>query len=510
MKSITNFKNYFVVLTLIMAFFTSCGDEETPKDNTNQGQGETKSLTVDVASIAFENTNSSSEITITTDVDSWTISSGATSWLSLSETSGESGTTTITVTAEKNEELAVRNATLTVTASSVSDVSIGVTQEAGIFSYESFNTDPIDADETGMTSTAEQIAAQITLGWNLGNTLEVPGGETIWGNPVASKELIDAVKAAGFNAVRLPCSWDQYANQDTGEINITWLNRVKEVVQYCIDNDMYVLLNIHWDQGWLERHIGETVDDQINAKQKAYWEQIATHLRDFDEHLLFASANEPHIEGDLDADRARMENQMAVLNTYHQTCIDAVRSTGGKNAFRTIVVQGPLTNIDNTYALMNTLPTDTVDDRLMVEVHFYSPYQFALMTEDADWGKIFYYWGDFTSPTDTDRNPTWGEEDFIKEKFELMKTKFVDQGVPVVLGEFGAIRRPDASGIDLDLHLKARGYFNTVIIKECKANGLIPFYWDEGSITNNGFGIMNRDNNTVFDQEVLDGLKAGL
>ncbi|MBZ4043387.1 glycoside hydrolase family 5 protein [Flavobacterium hibisci] len=369
--------------------------------------------------------------------------------------------------------------------------------------YPSYNTNPIAADQTGMSSTAVQLAAKIKLGWNIGNTLEATGGETAWGNPKVTKALIDAVKANGFNAIRIPCSWNQnLENAATAKIKIDWLNRVKEVVQYCVDNDMYVLVNIHWDGGWLENNITEAKKVENNAKQKAFWEQIATHLRGFDEHLLFASANEPAVE---DA------TQMAVLKSYHQTFIDAVRSTGGKNAYRTLVVQGPTTDIEKTNKLMTSLPTDKTANKMMVEVHYYSPWNFAGLTKDETWGKMFYYWGaGFHSTTDTERNATWGEEADLEKNFKLMKTQFVDKGIPVLLGEFGAIRRTTLTGDALTLHLNSRAYYLKTVVKTAKANGLLPFYWDEGSLTNNGFGIINRSNNTVFDTQALNALKEGL
>lgn len=254
-------------------------------------------------------------------------------------------------------------------------------QAAGSNLYPSYNTNPIAADATGMSSTAVQLAAKIKLGWNMGNSLEAIGGETAWGNPKATKAWIDLVKASGFNAIRIPCSFDQYlANSTTAKIKEEWLARVKEVVHYAIDNDMYVIVNIHWDGGWLENNCTEAAKSATNAKQKAYWEQIATYLRGFDEHLIFASANEPKVAN---------ATEMAVLTTYHQTFIDAVRATGGKNAYRTLVVQGPDTDIEKTNKLMLTLPTDKVANRMMMEVHYYTPYQFTLMDKDADWGKCF-------------------------------------------------------------------------------------------------------------------------
>ena len=116
---------------------------------------------------------------------------------------------------------------------------------------------------------------------------------------------------------------------------------------------MYVILNIHWDGGWLENNCTQDKEEEVNARQEAFWEQIATTMRDFDEHLLFASANEPNVDN---------ATQMAVLESYHQTFIDAVRSTGGKNSYRVLVVQGPSTDIEKTNQLMTTLPTDEVAD----------------------------------------------------------------------------------------------------------------------------------------------------
>jgi endoglucanase len=369
--------------------------------------------------------------------------------------------------------------------------------------YPSYNTNPIAADATGMSSTAVQLASKIKLGWNIGNTLEATGGETAWGNPKVTKDLIDLVKANGFNAIRIPCSWNQnMANSSTAQIKADWLARVKEVVQYCTDNNMYVILNIHWDGGWLENNINEASKVANNAKQKAFWEQIATSLRDFDEHLLFASANEPSVEN---------ETQMAVLTSYHQTFINAVRSTGGKNASRTLVIQGPTTDITKTNKWMITLPTDKVANRMMVEVHYYSPWNFCGLTKDETWGNMFYYWGNnYHSTTDTSRNAIMGEEATVSADFKLMKTQFVDKGIPVVLGEFGAIRRTTLTGEALALHLNSRAFYLKYVVQQAKLNGLLPFYWDEGSIGDKGFGIFKRSDNTVFDTQVLTALQDGL
>ncbi|NVM67204.1 aryl-phospho-beta-D-glucosidase BglC (GH1 family) [Mucilaginibacter sp. SG538B] len=358
--------------------------------------------------------------------------------------------------------------------------------------YPSYNISPKAPDKTGMDNTAVQQAANIKLGWNIGNTMEAPGGETGWGNPLITEDYIKLVKRSGFNAIRIPCAWDQYSDKKTAKIQDAWLNRVKQVVQYCVKNDMYVLLNIHWDGGWLENNITPAKQDSVNAKQKAFWEQIATAMRDFDEHLMFASANEPA------ADDAAAT---AILATYHQTFINAVRSTGGKNAYRVLILQGPSTNMEKTSHFMTSLPTDQVKGRLMVEVHYYSPFNFCLMEKDEPWGRMFYYWGNgHHSLSDSARNPTYGEEAEVKSTFQLMKTKFVDKGIPVVMGEYGAYRRTAPK--DLAVHNDAVDYWIKFTTQQAIANGLKPFFWDTGI-------ALDRRNNKILDQRTINALVAG-
>ncbi|HEY0892676.1 MAG TPA: glycoside hydrolase family 5 protein [Cellvibrio sp.] len=378
--------------------------------------------------------------------------------------------------------------------SSIAASSSSVPATGGI--YPSYNLNPLPADTQGMESTATQIASKIKIGFNIGNTLEAMGGksETYWGNPKITKEFVAFVKQSGFSAVRLPVSWDQYANQTTAEIDPNWLNRVKEVVQYCVDNNLYVIVNIHWDGGWLENNVEPAKQEQNNAKQKAFWEQIATQLRDFDERVLFASANEPNVE---------TAAQMAVLHSYHQTFIDTVRATGGKNAQRVLIVQGPSTDIEKTNTLMTALPTDSVANRLMAEIHFYSPWNYTGMTKDESWGNQFFYWGKgFHSTTDTAHNPTWGEEDYVDLQFKTMKTKFVDKGIPVIMGEFGTGVRKHLTGADLQLHLDGRAYYLNYVTKQARANGMVPFLWDIGE-------LLDRTNNKVLDQQAFDALMNG-
>jgi aryl-phospho-beta-D-glucosidase BglC (GH1 family) len=279
-----------------------------------------------------------------------------------------------------------------------------------------------------------------------------------------------------------------------------WLARVKEVVGYCVANDMYVIVNIHWDNGWLENNITDAKKDSVNAKQKALWEQIATTLRDFDEHVLFASANEPK------ADNAA---QMAILNGYHETFINAVRSTGGRNAYRVLVVQGPHTNISITATLMTTMPHDPVPNKLMLEVHDYTPAGFTLLTDgDVSWGKMVYYWGaGNVSTIEPDRNntPGNGDEAAISAEYQKMKVNFVDKGIPVVLGEYAAPRRTDPNKpFPKDTLMNNRSVDNwaTFTTKTAKANGMLPFWWEVGN-------MLDRANNVIIDQRMYNAIKLG-
>lgn len=370
------------------------------------------------------------------------------------------------------------------------------TKALAAVSYPSYNISPLAPDQMGMTSTATQIAANMTLGINIGNTMEAQYNENGWGNPNITQALIDSYKQRGFNAIRIPCNWNwsHVPDSTTAKIDPAWLARVQQVVQYCVNDGMYAILNIHWDHGWLELNCTTTAQAAVNAKQKALWEQIATQMRGFDQHLLFASANEPN---------ATDSTEMRVLLSYHQTFINAVRSTGGHNSYRTLVIQGPKGgDIVYTNNLMNTMPTDPASNRLMVEIHNYTPWNFCLLDADQSYGNRFFYWGSgYHTTFDVANNPTWGEESTISENFQMMKAKFVDHGIPVIMGEFAAMSR-NLMGDSLNFNLASRAYWYNYNMRQALANGIHPFLWDIGS-------LINRSTYAVQDQRNLAALVQG-
>lgn len=439
-------------------------------------------------SISLKISSTSNSWTATTPVD----------WMECTPDSGKEGEYNISINVSENTGIQ-RTAYITVKANGAKDVQIKVIQKAP--PYPSYSI-PIAADLTGVEKNAIQLAPSIQLGWNLGNTMEAPDGETAWGNPKTTKEIIDMVKAAGFDAVRIPCAWNSYIeNSVTCKLKESWINRVKEVVGYCIDNDMYAIINIHWDGGWLEENPVYAKQEAVNAKQTALWEQIAMTFRDYDEHLLFAGTNEVHAGyGTPSAENLKVQM------SFNQTFVDAVRSTGGKNAYRNLIVQAYNTNIDLAYNELK-MPNDKVKSRLFAEVHYYDPWDFC-GTNSNDGAK--FYWGKEGGYTEGISN--YGQEDHVRAQFAKMKSKFVDKGIPVIMGEYGAFNRTEALASEAEKlkHQESRKYYLKYTTQIMRENGILPFYWDNGHVGKDGFGLFNRKTKTVFDQNAIDGLNEAV
>lgn len=478
------FKRFFLPILLAVVFIFSYGCKE---DNDADPQ-----LSVSISTLSIPPEGSTTEVMVTSS-DKWRITNSGAAWLTVSQSNGNKGTSTFEVSAGINATGSTRTAVVTIDSDNGQARRVSVSQLADL--YPSYNTSPKPPDATGMSSTAVELAAKMHLGLNIGNTFEAPGGETGWGSPVITEDFIKYIKQSGFNAIRLPSAWDWHHVDDraTARINQDWLKRVKEVVDYCVKNDMYVLLNIHWDGGWLENNCTPNKKDSVNAKQKAYWEQIATAMRDFDEHLMFASANEPNAD-----DATRME----VLLSYHQTFVNAVRSTGGRNTYRTLVIQG-----SSEYISVDAFPVDPTPNRMMYEEHNYTPFLFCGLGEDVSWGNMAYYWGkDHQSVIEPERNFTqdpqndWGNENAHVQYFKRLKEEFIDKGIPILMGEYGAFRRTTPK--DLDTHNDAIDYWITFVTKEAKKQGIVPFWWDTG-------GVLDRANLTVKDQRTLDAIITG-
>ena len=370
--------------------------------------------------------------------------------------------------------------------------------------------------QQNMELTATEVAARMAPGWNLGNTMEAgnnannftnKGGlnaETYWQDTKTTQSVIDYVKAQGFRSIRIPCAWvmGHLSDAATYTIDAQWMARVKEIVDYSLNAGLYVVINQHWDGGWLENNIADKSKMAVNKTiLEAIWKQIANAFKDYDERLLFAGLNEPNAE-----------NQAATDNLleYEQTFIDVVRQTGGNNEKRVLIVQGPSTNIDHTCNYMKTLPDDPAKQRLMVEVHYYAPWQFWGMEHDESWGKVFYYWGACNHVSGSQHNATWGEESYVEEELEKMKKQFGDKGIPVYIGEFGANWRTMPASENQEKHNASIQTHYRVVVQKALEKGMIPVIWDTNYRGMPSMTIINRKNLSIYNQYMLDGIHEAM
>ncbi|MGM9489573.1 cellulase family glycosylhydrolase [Ideonella sp. YS5] len=360
---------------------------------------------------------------------------------------------------------------------------------------------PITVSQGMRNISSLEASKTMSPGWNLGNTLEAVEirpdhlwkwgsttfKETDWGNPIPTQELMNAVKAAGFKFVRIPASWSQYANRDN-IISPLWMNHVKEVVGYARNAGLDVMINIHWDGGWMYNPT-YAAQPASNAKLRLFWTQIATAFKDYDDHLLFAAQNETAMPDTWGTPSAEW---LDVQNTFNQVFVDAVRDTGGNNAQRYLIAPAYATNIDiaDQYFVM---PRDSAVNKLFVEVHFYDPYKMALDDKSPT-----YTWGSGS----TDPDGKWATEAWMDGQFQKMNTNFiVKKGTPVILGEYGAI-----SKTDLDPAGTWRRYWAQYVTRSAFQRSLVPVWWDEGGVGNHTGGLINRGTLTQSAPDVISAI----
>lgn len=344
--------------------------------------------------------------------------------------------------------------------------------------------------------TAVEMAEKLNLGWNLGNSFDAYSSgradETAWGNPETTAALLNAVKAAGFDTIRIPVSYlGRTGDAPDYAIETAWLDRIQEVVDAAMEAGLYAIINIHHDGNndtangaWIDC----TAEDQTPVQEKLgkLWEQIAERFRDYDERLIFESMNEIHdgtYQPPRGADGQRFYDNINALN---QVFVDTVRASGGNNADRWLLVPGYNTNIDYTIAGF-VLPQDSAESRLMVSVHFYDPYQYALEENfnTSVWGSA------------AQGNCGWGNEDYVDAQFEKLETVYVENGIPVIIGEYGAINKNQD---------EYRNYYMEYVTKSACEHSLVPVYWDNGYNGDFGFALFDRATGDVLHQDMLDAM----
>lgn len=357
-----------------------------------------------------------------------------------------------------------------------------------------------------------QIVEAMGPGWNLGNQLEsvtdnVPE-ETNWGNPVITEKLIQSVKAAGFKSIRIPVSYFAKIDDDKDyTIDSKWLDRVQEVVDYCIKNDLYAVINIHGDGyntidgSWLLCN-GKN-QTEIKKKYKKVWKQIAERFKNYDEHLLFESMNEEFDGSYSEPNKEYYQN----INDYNQIFVDTVRKTRDNNTKRWLIIPGWNTNIDYTTGDYGfKLPTDQYRDksidkeeqRIMISVHYYSPWDFC-----GGENCVITQWGN--EADDPSKTSTTCDETYMKNQLNLMKTTFADKGYPVFIGEYGSI---DKTSYDSENEYY-RAYFARKLCQLSRKNGCIPMHWDNGYNGVHGFGLFDRTTCEITQPVIIDAIMEG-
>ncbi|WP_029230946.1 cellulase family glycosylhydrolase [Butyrivibrio sp. VCB2006] len=333
----------------------------------------------------------------------------------------------------------------------------------------------------GTDRTAAQVVSDMTVGWNIGNSLDSYGqsynfpytssNETYWGNPATTKALIDEVAKAGFNTIRIPVSWGQYTTGSDYKIPDFFMNRVKEVVDYCIANDMYVILNTHHD---INSDYCFYVPNNANKSRsekyfKCVWTQIATQFKNYDYHLVFETMNEPRLVGHSEEwwfPRNNPSNDIreavACINDYNQVALDAIRATGGNNATRCVMVPGYDASIEGCMTDGFKMPTDSASNRLILSVHAYIPYYFALASD--------------TYVTKFDDNLKYDIDSFFND----LSSKFLSKNVPVVVGETSATNRNNTA----ERVKWADYYWGTA----SKYSNVAMVLWDNNIYQNNSAG----------------------
>jgi len=337
--------------------------------------------------------------------------------------------------------------------------------------------------------TAAQLVTDIKVGWNLGNTLDatnitwlsnptISELEKAWGNPVTTKANITAIKNAGFNAIRIPVSWTKCANSNY-KIRTDWMKRVTEVVNYAVDNDMYILLNTHHDED-VFKFTNANKAASINAFKKI-WGQIAYNFQNYNEKLIFEGLNEPRTIGSSAEWNGGTAEERTNLNEHYKVFVETVRSCGGNNDKRFLVL--------NTYAASGvasamsslTIPTDTAQNKIIASYHAYEPYNFALNKD---------------SPIKTWSQSNSSDTSPINERIDRAYNLFVSKGIPVIIGEFGALNKNNEP---------ARATWVEYYVKSAAQKGIKCFWWDDGG----DFKLFNRNNNTFLYPQIKDGLLRG-
>lgn len=313
---------------------------------------------------------------------------------------------------------------------------------------------------------AKELVSEMKIGWNLGNTLDASGAEgvaaeTAWGNPKTREDMIKLLKDTGFNVLRIPVTWNGHMDESYN-VEPEWMARVKEVVDYGINNDMFVILNTHHEEWYYPD--SENKDEDIK-QLKALWEQISEEFKGYDEHLIFEGLNEPRLRNTAMEWTGGTPEAQEIINEYEQVFYDTVRSSGGNNEKRHLMITGYAASSQSSSLQAIKIPEN--DNKIIISVHGYLPYSFALDTKGTD---------------KFDANSDAVSIDSLLLNLDSM---FLSKDIPVIIGEFGCVNKDN-----LEDRIECSKYY----LSAAKSFGVPCIWWDNGSFVGNGenFGLMDR------------------
>lgn len=420
-------------------------------------------------------------------------SGGANSSVDSSSATTTASTTTTTTAAE----------TTTTTTTAAPETTVATTTEAETEA-------PAPAPEVTTGGASVEFSQNLMPGWNLGNQLEANSGgtpsETAWGNPTITEKLIKEVKAQGFKSVRIPVSYlSKIGDGPDYTIDSAWLDRVQEVVDMCVNNGLYAIINVHGDGyysvggGWLLCNEPEADQKVIKEKFKKVWAQIADRFKNYDEHLVYESMNEV-FDGNSGGPTAENYGN---INDYNQIFVDTVRSAGGNNGSRYLLVPGWNTDIDYTtgdvgYALAGNfvIPNDSTG-RVMISVHYYAPWDFC-GDESKD---IIFRWGDNLKGQVKPRQ----SESLVDRQFDKLYNAYIKNGYGVIIGEYGSIDKTHKD----ERNTTYRAYFAEYVNYAAHKRNIVTVYWDNGWNGKYGFGLFDRTKCTITQPEIIKGIMDG-
>lgn len=359
--------------------------------------------------------------------------------------------------------------------------------------------------------TGTELVKAMALGWNLGNTLDATSGkgltsETSWGQPVTTKAMIDGLYASGIRTIRIPISWHNHLVDQNYTIDPEWMKRVKQIVNWAMDDGMYVIINTHHDTAdFTPRSItygkGYYPLNKDSAESKAFltniWSQIALAFNNgYDEHLVFETMNEPRLKDNKNGhewwfDETNPECCEAIncINEYNQLCLDTIRKSGGNNVSRFVMIPSHAASPDAAFSSKFKMPADKTKERLILSVHMYSPYSFAMSSSSDKMDTTF---------TDTHKSS-------LDYYFNKLNALFIQKGYPVVIGEMGATNKNNLSD---------REAWYTYFISKSRAYGMASCIWDNGNYqlttadTSEHYGLYNRTAQTWYFPTILSAAIA--